>query len=413
MQPFSGVRVLDLTHVFAGPFAAHQLGVLGAEVIKIEPPDQPDMMRSEGCDPALNDAGMGLGFQTQGAGKRTLALDLKSSAGRKLFDRLVERSDILIQNYSAGAAARLGLEYDRLRPINPSLIYCSISGFGQTGPKAEHPAYDSVIQAFAGVMASNGTHDRHPVRIGPAVVDYGTGVQAALAISAALFGRAQTGQGRCIDVAMTDAALMLMASHMTSALATGQTPLPHGNSDPGLAGYAWYETADGPLMIGAYTNRQMANLMQAVGNPKAANDILATPRAAIAARHDQDRAFLKTALRTRNAAEWEEILNACHVPAARVRGLAESIAEPQIASRPVLQDVGAPVPLPVAGYTYDAGAPALAHAPRAHGADSRAVLSEIGVGDSEFATLLAQGVVHAPPAEPCGQEGQTSNRKVV
>lgn len=396
MRPFQGIRVLDLTHVFAGPFCTYQLGVLGAEIIKIEPPDRPDLTRTEGADPALNAQGMGLSFQAQGGGKKTLALDLKSDEARQLFDRLVPDADVVVQNYAGQSAEVLGLKYDRLKALNPTLIYCAISGFGQSGPKQDHPAYDSVIQAFSGVLASNGEAGADPVRIGPAVVDYGTGAQAALAIAAALYGRAETGRGRCIDVAMCDAALMLMASHTVTALATGDGPAPHGNCDPDLAGYASYETADGTVMIGAFTNRQMADLMRALGDPVRADQIMATPRANIATRRAEDAAFLKQVLKSRSAEAWETHLNAHHVPAARVRQLREALAEPQVASRAVLQDSGAtagPAHLPVAGFQYDHGGPHLDHAPRAHGADSQDVLARIGVSAADFTSLKDRGIV--------------------
>ncbi|MFT5341384.1 MAG: crotonobetainyl-CoA:carnitine CoA-transferase CaiB-like acyl-CoA transferase [Paracoccaceae bacterium] len=175
MRPFNKVRVLDLTHAFAGPFCAYQLGVLGAEIIKIEAVDRPDMTRADGADPELNAQGMGLMFQAQAGGKKTLALNLKSDKGRALFDRLVVEADVVVQNFTAHCAAELGLGYDRLKVLNPSLIYCVISGYGQTGPKQSHPAYDNVIQAYSGLMAANGDSGQAPLRIGPAMVDYGTG----------------------------------------------------------------------------------------------------------------------------------------------------------------------------------------------------------------------------------------------
>ncbi|WP_164661649.1 CaiB/BaiF CoA-transferase family protein [Tropicibacter sp. Alg240-R139] len=395
MRPFEGLRALDLTHVFAGPFCAYQLGVLGAEVIKIEPADQPDMTRAEGADAALNALGMGLSFQAQGGGKRALALDLKSEQGRAVFDRLVATADVLVQNYTAHAVEDLGLGYDRLSALKPDLIYCAISGFGATGPKAGHAAYDVVIQAYTGIMAANGEVDSDPVRVGPAMVDYGTGVQAAMAISAALFGRSRTGLGRRIDVSMSDCALMLMNSHTATALATGRAPKPHGNHDPSLAGYATYDTAEGQLMIGAFSNAQMANLMRVIGEDARADAIQATPRAQIGARREEDAAVLAKALMSRSAAEWEDRLNAAHVPAARVRGLAETLQEEQLATRPVIQSVDN-VALAVAGFGFDHGGPSLDHAPRVHGADSREILAELGIGQAEFDALQDQGVVFSP-----------------
>ncbi|MEW2912869.1 CoA transferase [Leisingera sp. JC11] len=392
MRPFEGVRVLDLTHVYAGPFAAYQLAVLGAEVIKIEPAAQPDLTRGEGADPELNARGMGLAFQAQAAGKKCLALDLAGSEGQEIFARLVETADVVVLNYTLPAVQRLGLTYERLAELKPDLIYCAISGFGQQGPKAEHPAYDTVIQAFSGIMAANGEAGQDPLRVGPAMVDYGTGAQAALAISAALYGRAVTGQGRYIDVAMADAALMLQNSGTCQALHTGKGPRPHGNRDPSLAGYAAYQTAEGTLMIGAYTNKQMAALMRTVGRPAEAEAIANTPRAEIAARQTWDAEVLADVMLTRTAAEWEELLNAHHVPAARVRHLEESLAEPHYQARGAVQEAEGQR-LAVAGFAYGHGSPALDHGPRAHGADSAEVLAGIGITPEAFAALKSRGVV--------------------
>lgn len=395
MRPFEGLRVLDLTHVFAGPFCTYQLAVLGAEVIKIEPVDRPDMTRAEGADAELNAKGMGLSFQAQGGGKRMLALDLKSDEGRALFDSLVATADVVVQNYTASAVETLKLDYERLSAIKPDLIYCSITGFGATGPKRSDPAYDTVIQAYSGAMAANGDLGQAPIRIGPAVIDYGTGAQAALSISAALFGRAQTGQGRRIDVAMADCALMLMNSHTATTLATGRAPQPHGNADPSLAGYATYETADGTLMIGAFTNAQMARLLRSVGQTDAADAIQETPRAQISESCEAVTSILKDVMLSKTAEQWEEVLNANHVPAARVRSLEETLREPQLATRSVVQQVGG-CNYTVAGFSYDAGSPALDHAPRMHGADSRQVLDELGVDAARFDDLADKRVVFSP-----------------
>lgn len=392
MRPFEGIRVLDLTHVFAGPFCTYQLGVLGAEVIKIEAPGHPDMTRSEGGDSAANKAGLGLYFQAQAAGKKSLMLDLKDPDGRAVFDDLVRSADVVVQNYTRPAAQRLGLEYDRLKALNPGLIFCVISGFGHTGPKADHPAYDIVIQAFSGIMSSNGTPETAPVRVGPAMVDYGTGAQAALAISAALHARQMTGEGRFIDVAMSDCALMLMNSHTFTTLQTGIAPRPHGNQDPGLAGYSCYDTADGKIMLGAYTNRQNAALMRALGNEVAAAEIETLPRSEIAARRDADAAFLSEVLSTRDAQHWEDLLNAHHVPAARVRTVEEALEEEQYASRSVVQRVDGQR-FAVAGFRYDQDGPELAGLPPAPSADSDQILSELQLSPERLGELRAKGVI--------------------
>ena len=193
MQPFEGIRVIDMTHVFAGPFCTYQLAVLGADVIKVEPPGDPDMTREEGVVPELNARGMGTAYLAQNGGKRAIAVDIKTAEGIEILKKLAASADVLVENYKGGTLEALGLGYDALAAINPQLIYCSMTGFGRTGPKGSDRGYDVVIQAFSGVMAANGEANAPPVRVGPPMVDYGTGAQAALAVSSALFQRSRGG----------------------------------------------------------------------------------------------------------------------------------------------------------------------------------------------------------------------------
>lgn len=392
MRFLEGVRVLDLTHVYAGPFCAHQLGAMGAEVIKIEAPDKPDMTRAEGADAEANARGYGLGYQAHAGGKKSLLLDLKAAEGQAVFARLVASADVVVQNYTTHCLSDLGLLPEQLAKHNPKLIYCMLSGFGRTGPKANDPAYDNVIQAFSGMMASNGTADSGPVRIGPPVVDYGTGLQAAMAISSALFARERTGQGAVIDVSMLDAALMLMSANVVGCQATGQAPRPNGNRDREYACYGAYETAEGTLMVGAYTNAQAADLMAALGDEARAEAIAATPRAEIGARVAEDEAWLEARLMEKTAAEWEELLNAAHVPAARVRYIEETLQEAQLAGRAVLQDVGNDLRLPGAGFIAGEATPVVNTAAPEAGADSRAVLEGLGLEAAEIEALFQSGV---------------------
>lgn len=399
MQPFKDIRVLDLTHVLAGPFCTFQLGSLGADVIKIEPVLNPDMLRTDGVSEPLNTALCGTYFMGQNAGKRAIALDLHTDSGQGIFLELVKTTDVLVQNYAGDALARMGLDYDALKEVNPRLIYCSMSGFGQTGPKAGDPAYDNVIQAFTGMMAMNGWAGDAPLKVGPPVIDYGTGSQAATAISAALFQRERSGKGQFIDVAMSDAALMLMSATVSDCLASGISPPPSGNSHSKIAGYGAYETAEGTIMLGAFTNRQMSDLMIAIDEAQAAAEIRATPRLEIAARCPEDSARIAARMCEHSARHWEEVLNKVHVPAARVRSLAEALGHPQFAARNVLQSYGAPVregapeQLPVAAYGFAHDGPCLSGPPPLHGEHSAEVLAEIGIDAAAFETLKAAGVV--------------------
>jgi len=394
MRPFEGVRVLDLTHVFAGPFSTYQLAVLGADVIKIEPVDNPDMMRIAGAVSELNEAEYGLAYQAQASGKRSIALNLREPEGRAIFHDLVETADVVVQNYTTACLVDLGLDYETLRARNPKLIYCSINGFGRTGPKANDPAYDVVIQAFSGVMASNGEPNSQPVRIGPPVIDYGTGAQAAFAISAALFGRERTGVGRYIDVAMSDAALMLMTMNIVTAVGSGIAPLAHGNHDPANAAYSAYDTADGMVMLGAYSKKQYSDLMRALGHASVAKEVTAGTQADLPGRREQDAILLTNTLLTKTADEWEKLLNAAHVPAARVRTVDEALDHPQFQSRTVLQDVdGLKGARPTAAFMFDQGGPKIDGPPPIFAADTKAILNELGVSDDRISELAAQKVI--------------------
>ena len=220
-RPFEGIRIIDITHVLAGPFAAYQLAVLGADVIKVEDPNDPDQSRGSGTDRALNRRQMGTGFLTQASNKRSITLDLKSEAGRRILKRLVAGADVMVENYRPGAFDALGLGYEAMAAINPRLIYCSISAFGQDGPRGKQTAYDHVIQATSGLMATTGTEEVNPIKFGSPAVDYATGTMAAFALASALFQRERTGSGQRIDLAMLDVAMILMSSHLTGYLRNG------------------------------------------------------------------------------------------------------------------------------------------------------------------------------------------------
>src|SRR5213595_1142263 len=255
-RPFEGIRIIDITHVLAGPFAAYQLAVLGADVIKVEHPDDPDQSRGAGTDKALNRANMGTSFLTQASNKRAITLDLKRPADRDILKKLVATADIFVENYRPGAFEALGLGYEALSAINPRLIYASFSAFGQRGPRGEVTAYDHVIQATSGIMAMTGTKDVHPIKLGSPVIDYATGTTGAFALSAALFQREKTGKGQRIDMAMLDVAMILMASHLTGYLRNGAHPKPHGNHHNHATNGAFAAKDGALIMLGASNVRQ-------------------------------------------------------------------------------------------------------------------------------------------------------------
>ena len=398
MKPFEGIRVLDLTHVLAGPFSTYQLGVLGAEVIKIESPTAPDMTRFETVIPGLDQAAYGTYFQTQNAGKKAVTVDLATPQGKDILRRLIATADVLVQNYAGDALEKLGFGYSACSTINPKLIYCTISGYGRTGPKANHPAYDIVIQAFSGLMAANGSKELGPTRVGPPMVDYGTGAQAALAISAALFQRNQTGKGQFIDVSMLDSALMLMSAFVVDTVATQSPPVPPGNIHPRYAGYRTYQTADDLLMVGAWTNKQLANLFTALGEPDLAETALKTERSKLPDDIEAHTKIIADHLLHKTADAWEEILNSHHVPAARVRTLLEALNHPQVTGRRVLQqpptikDQSADR-LPVSGFAYRHGSPSIESPPPKLGEHTEQVLSELGYAPQAIEALRQDGVI--------------------
>ena len=416
MQPFNGIRVLDFTHVLAGPFCTYQLAVMGADVIKIESPDRRDMMRAESVSGELADEGRGTQYLSQSANKRSLAIDISTTEGADIVRQLAADADVLVENFRSGVLTRAGLGYDALSRLNPKLIYCSVTGFGQTGPKAQHPAYDNVIQAFSGLMAATGSADSAPVRVGPPVLDYGTGAQAAFAIASALFQRSRTERGQYIDVAMLDAAMMLMSSVVVDTEVRGSAPQPSGNANPLNAGYACYETRDGLLMIGAFTGNQRADLwrvlMQQTSTDTAGTDTAGEDAEADAqlafdqltpaeklARVPNDKAQLQSWLMQYTAQEWEDWLNAAGVPAARVRTLDEALSHPQLASRQSLQPAHgldashASLKVPVAAFSYEHGGPEVRQHGPLHGQHSQEVLRECGIDEQQFAQLAAAGVV--------------------
>src|SRR5436190_21979280 len=315
MRPFEGIRVIDAAHVLAGPFAAYQLGVLGADVIKIEDPNDPDQSRGSGTDKALNHKLMGTQFLTQASNKRSVTLDLKQERDREILKALVKTADVFVENYRPGAFEALGLGYEELSKINPRLIYASFSAFGQKGPRGQQTAYDHVIQATSGIMALTGTADVHPVKLGAPAIDYATGMTGAFALSAALFQRERTGKGQRIDMAMLDVAMTLMGSHLTGYLRNGVHPRPSGNRHSHATNGA-FTAKDGALvMLGASNIRQQKRLWIVLGRP----DMIKQTNDERDADHAREVAVLDEVMLTRTADEWEEFLQARHVPACRVR----------------------------------------------------------------------------------------------
>jgi len=393
-RPFEGIRIIDITHVLAGPFAAYQLGLMGADVIKVEDPSDPDQSRDSGSDNDLNHALMGTGFLTQGSNKRAISLNLKSEQGREILKKLVATADVLVENYRPGAFEALGLGYEDLKKINPRLIYASFSAFGQGGPKRERTAYDHVIQSTSGIMAMTGTPNANPIKIGAPAIDYATGTMGAYALSAALYQREKTGQGQRIDMAMLDVAMILMASHVTGYMRNGKHPKPVGNRT-GHATSMAYQTKDGIVMIGASNLRQQKRLWIALERP----DMVKKTNDERDADHEREEQVLGQLMLARTAAEWEEWFQARHVPASRVRTMGEALADPQLASRGILhRHEGAPgvsgsFTVPVAAFKFAHGGPQVDRPPPMFGQHNDEILTELGYSKDQITGFRSAKVI--------------------
>jgi crotonobetainyl-CoA:carnitine CoA-transferase CaiB-like acyl-CoA transferase len=342
MRPLSGVRVLDLTNVLAGPYCSYQLGLLGADVVKIEMPGHGDLARHLGSDPGLNEAALGASFLAQNAGKQSVELNLKDPADQAVFEDMVSGADVLVENFRAGVLARMGYGWPVLHQLSPRLVYCAISGFGQAGPMHGAPAYDQVIQGLSGMMSITGTPDTAPLRVGFPICDTVGGLMAALTISAALAGRAATGTGCFLDVSMLEAAISAMGWTVSNYLIAGVPPEPMGDQNATAAPSGTFDTADGPLNIAANQQEQFHALCREVGMPELISDPRFTDREARKQNRDALNGALNSALRARSAEEWERALTAVGVPAARILTVPQAVALDQLAHRGFFTDLPFP-----------------------------------------------------------------------
>jgi len=391
MRPFEGIKILDCTHVLAGPFAAYQLAVLGADVVKVDDPNAPDQSRESGADMALNVQGLGTGFLTQGSNKRCIALDLKTEGGRAALKKLAtEWADILVENYRPGAFKALGLGYDELSKENPRLIYASMTAFGQDGPRGYMTAYDQAIQATSGITASTGTQASGPIKAGAPVIDYATGTTGAFALAAALFQRTRTNKGQYIDMSMMDVAMILQASHMVDYLHSGHQPKRNGNILR-FAPQCAYECKDGVLLqIAASNGRQHKRFFEALGNPEegARNSLKERYE-----RFDEKYKFVADKMKEKTAAEWEEFFQQRHIPACRVRELREAVEDPQVKHRGLLhrfdkmEGAGKAMSVPLTAFRFAHGGASIERAPGRVGQHTDEVLKSVGYTDADIAAL--------------------------
>jgi CoA:oxalate CoA-transferase len=341
MKLLHGITVLDLTMVLSGPFATLHLALLGAEVIKIEPPNSGDLARKLGSVPELNDSLMGTSFLAQNSNKKSLTLNLKHLEAQQIFRELAKSADVVVENFRPGVMDRFGLSYDSLCKMNPKLIYCAISGFGQTGPDALKPAYDQIIQGLSGLMALNGDERLNPLRCGFPVCDTVGGLNAAFAILAALFYRERTGQGQFIDIALLDSIMPLMGWVAANLLIGNQQPSLLGNDNFTAAPSGTFATRDGHINIAANKQEQWESLVDILG----LSDLKTDPRFQRRDTRKQNRKALtpiiESKLKEKDTTTWVEVLNDRDIPAGEILGLGEALNQEQVLHRKTLSTVHA------------------------------------------------------------------------
>ena len=394
--PLNGIRILDVTNVLAGPFCGFQLALLGAEVIKIENPRAGDLARQLGADAVTNGKLMGTSFVAVNAGKQSVTINLKTSEGKKIFKEFVAISHVVLENFRPGVMKRLELDYPVLSRVNPAIVYCAVTGFGQDGPLAMRPAYDQIIQGMSGIMSVTGSAESAPLRAGYPICDTLGGITAALAICAALIEARATGRGRMIDVSMLEATLSSMGWVVSNFLNGGIVPLPMGNENFTAAPSGTFRTANGLLNIAANEVAQYEKLCDLLERP----DLKTDPRFCDRELRRENRAAInremERALSTRGAAEWEALMIAAGVPAGRVLSVPEILGHSHLRERnfvTTFQHPDGTQNIARGGFQFpddpvrpENPAPKLSE-------DTDRWLRELGHGPEEIAELRSKGVV--------------------
>jgi crotonobetainyl-CoA:carnitine CoA-transferase CaiB-like acyl-CoA transferase len=393
----SHLRVLDLSRVLAGPWATQVLADLGAEVIKIERPGTGDETRGWGPPWLPGPEREAAYFASTNRGKRSVTIDLSRPEGQALVRRLAARADVVFENYKVGALARRGLGYDDLAAVNPRLVYCSISGFGQDGPYRDRPGYDFLIQAMGGLMSVTGAPDGPPTKVGVALTDLLTGMYAATAVLAALAERERSGRGQHVDLALLDVQVAALANQAESYLATGRAPGRLGNAHPSIVPYQAFRTSDGHVVVAVGNDGQFARLAEAIGRPELGRDARFATNAARVEHRDALVAILEAALATRPTAEWVRALDAADVPAGPINDLAQVFDDPQVGHRGLRVELpragGPPVPV-VASPIRLSRTPVRLSPPPRLGEHTREVLvGLLGMADDEVEALRAANVI--------------------
>ncbi len=334
-----GIKILDLTNVLSGPFSTLHLAWLGAEVIKVENPRDGDLARKLGCVPDYNKKLMGTSFLAQNANKKSITLNLKKDKAKEIFKKLVETADVVVENFRPGVTDRLGIGYKVLKEVNPGLVYCAISGFGQTGPDAKKPAYDQIIQGLSGVMAINGTKELNPLRTGFPVCDTIGGINAAFAIMAGLFHKQRTGEGQFIDVALLDSIMPFMGWVVANLMIGGQHPQLMGNDNFTAAPSGVFKTKDGYINIAANKQEQWEAVADVLGVPELKEDPRFKERDTRKANRYELTPLLEEKLILHETEYWVEKLNERDVPSGAILSLDKALTQPQVEHRNTFKEV--------------------------------------------------------------------------
>jgi formyl-CoA transferase/CoA:oxalate CoA-transferase len=395
MTPLDGITVLDLTRVLSGPYCTMLLGDMGARVIKIEQPGKGDDTR--GWGPPFVD-GESAYFLSINRNKESVALDFKRPGGRPILDRLIAKSDILVENFRPGTLAKLGLDYQTLAARHPRLVYCSISGFGHTGPRSAEAGYDAVMQAEGGLMSITGAADGPPYRLGVAIADIVSGMFAAQGVALALFARERTGRGQEVDIGMLDSVAALLTYQAAIYFATGSAPTRMGNRHPTIVPYETFAAADGEFVLAVGNDDQWRRFCEVAGLEDEGR--FATNRARVT-RYEELKPMLDACLRVRTRADWIERLAAAGVPCGSVRDLHEVFTDAQLSARDMITQLTHPTigPLRLLGVPIKlSGTPAsIRTPPPTLGQHTELVLTkDLGLGASDIQALRASGVVGTP-----------------
>jgi formyl-CoA transferase len=404
--PLTGVRVLDLSRILAGPWAGQLFADLGAEVIKVERPGKGDDTRSWG-PPFLKDregreTGESAYFLCANRGKRSITLDIAKPGGQQLARELAQISDVVLENYKVGDLKRYGLDYDTLAALNPRLIYCSITGFGQTGPYRDRAGYDFMIQGMGGLMSFTGERDDAPgggpQKVGVAIADLMTGLYSTVAVLSALHERQASGKGQYIDMALLDTQVAWLANQNANYLIGGEPPGRMGNAHPNVVPYQTFPTSDGDLILAVGNDGQFARLCAAAGIPEAATDPRFASNAARVANRDACAAAIAPAMKTRTTAEWVALLEPLGVPCGPINRLDQVFDNPQVRHRGLRIDVPHPlsgsVPLVANPIKFSRTPLAFDTPPPMLGQHTEEILRDLlNKSEAEVASLRQSGVI--------------------